>query len=121
MAFCAGWIDVVSLVHDVRGSGANVFVVGVGCTDSMTLDAPDFLGQMDLAYLLTDKGQVADIAGSIRAKRIDEPFRLLVSILRIGLARFRFGLLVHPVRAGAGLRQKANPQIRQEKRGGQDA
>jgi hypothetical protein len=120
VAFCAGCVDLVPLVSNVRGRGANVFVVGMSRADTVTLDATNFLGQMQSAYLLSHKGYVADVTGSIGSERIDHDFGLGLcsGSIRTGRLGFSFGVL--PERAGAGVCQVTKPQARQGNRKRQD-
>jgi len=70
MALEAHCIDLVALKADVRRRSANVFVVRVTCTETVTADTSDFCPEVSLAQLLFDECHVAHVAGRIGAEGI---------------------------------------------------
>jgi len=70
VTFEAHCVDLVALEADVRRRGANVFIVCVTCTETVTADASDFCPEVSLAQFLFDERHVAYVAGRIGAEGI---------------------------------------------------
>ncbi len=70
VTFEAHCVDLVALEADVRRRGANVFIVCVSGTETVTADASDFCSEVSLAQLLFDKRHVAYVAGRIGAEGV---------------------------------------------------
>ena len=70
MALEAHYVDLVALKADVRRRSANVFIVRVTGTETVTADTSDFCSEVSLAQLLFDERHVAHVAGRIGAEGV---------------------------------------------------